>query len=83
MGQLELRSIVTTRYTFRLVRQLSAPEIAAVVRMHRNVLAAHTVQSAGRAPKLRVHVSGNDPHGEICRCITQQLEQWHARRRSY
>ena len=79
MGQRELRSTVTTRYTFRLVRQLSAYELAAVRDIHRNVQAAHTVQSVGKAPKLRVHISGNDPNGEICTCITQQLERWHAR----
>lgn len=80
MGQLELRSTVTTRYTFRLIRQLSVHEITVVMNIHRNVLAAHTVQGAGRAPKLRVHVRGNDPGGEIRACITQQLEQWQARR---
>lgn len=79
MGQIELRSTVVTRYTFRLVRQLSTSELTAVNDIHRNVLAAHTVQSTGAAPKLRVHVNGNDPNGEISKSIEGQLTQWRAR----
>ena len=79
MTHSKLHDGATTRYGYRLLRQLSTNELAEVKSIDRSVLAVWTIQSNGTTPKLRVKIAGVDPNSTVWTRIASQLRQWHAR----